>query len=83
MRKVKPKEGAVRIIKKFLLFPKTLPWADVGGARLVTRWLETAEIKQKYSRIYGEYYMDWVDISWADMVWATVEAMEFETGWEE
>lgn len=57
-RKYKP--GNIRIIEKFLIFPKT-----INGE---TRWLEKAKIKQRF-----EFYIDvviplseWDDIKWVD-----------------
>lgn len=86
MRRIEPREGAVRVVKRFLLFPKSLPWCNTGDPQNVMRWLEKAQIRQEYRMVYGSYgmqYLSWEDVSWADMVWATVEELEKQTGWEE
>ncbi len=54
MRWHRPKTGDTRIIKKFLLLPKT-----IGNQ---TRWLEWANIVQKYA-----YYERWYDYRWLDV----------------
>ena len=48
MRWSLPKDGAVRIIKLFALFPI--------GIDCEYRWLETCYIKQKYSYILSLWY---------------------------
>jgi hypothetical protein len=47
-------DGELRIIRKFLWFPKTLDYE--------TRWLEFANIKQEFQAGYMLNY--WEDISW-------------------
>lgn len=56
-------EGTERIIKKFLLFPRTI--------NNELRWLETARIRQRWTRVaeidmYCHIYTRWVDIDWVD-----------------
>lgn len=52
MRWSNPKNGDIRIIKRFLLFPKTV--------NNVTIWLETAYIKQEYKSFNRLWYnSDW------------------------
>lgn len=57
-QKPKPKEGDIRIIKKFLFFPKKIEDE--------TRWLESAYIVQEYIRYQVEWSINytWKDISW-------------------
>jgi hypothetical protein len=61
--------GESRIIKTFLLFPKTLPILSItGGSPCTTkcwRWLENAKIIQVYPYL-GKYYQ-WTDICWEDI----------------
>lgn len=85
MKKIQPKEGATRTIRKFLIFPKTLPWSRAKEARLVKRQWEWTEIFQEFRNLSGwdETCMYWVDVAWNDMVWATVESLEKEAEWEE
>lgn len=72
MRKLKPKEGEVRIRKKFLLIPRTLPIA-VESETEEKRWLEFAYIREEYMMYYwysssDGYYRQgfaWVKICWA------------------
>ena len=49
--------GEVRIIRKFLFFPKC-----ING---VYRWLEYATYKQKCTPLGYDYY--WYDVSWEDL----------------
>ena len=67
-KKQQPKEGDMRIVGRFLLFPKCLngEW----------RWLENAQIQQEYrpTRWFGEDKLpnrreyptiwEWVDVCW-------------------
>lgn len=83
--KIQPREGATRVVKRFLWLPKTLPWG-IGKDRQVTRWWEKAEIHQRLFLRTGRYgirYLDWGNVAWADMVWATVEKLEAEKDWED
>lgn len=55
MRWIKPDTGDVRVVKRFLIFPKTL--LNPVSEKRETRWLEFAHIKQ-------QYYLCWCDVVW-------------------
>lgn len=74
MRWDKKRLGQERTIKKFLLFPKTLPVGppDISGgilspknAPLQSRWLETVKIIQAVEASFP-FSRKWVDQHWAD-----------------
>ena len=66
---VEPKAGDIRIIKRFLFFPQTLPIKIEIKTKMKTirqtRWLEIAYIKQRYcvpSTLHlGPF---WLDLEW-------------------
>ena len=65
------KEGSVRIVQRFLFFPKILNTSeDQKFYRKFFRWLEIARWKQVYicdrSEDFGNRY-NWEDICWIDI----------------
>jgi len=69
MRKKLPDKWSTRTVKRFLLFPLTLPISDNGGGsdrHLEKRWMERAKIVQRYepyqSRIGAPCF--WEDSHW-------------------
>lgn len=57
LRRKEPKDDKQRIIKRFLFFPRTIQGE--------TRWLEFAQIGQKYTRFQsGHGY--WRDVAWVN-----------------
>jgi hypothetical protein len=62
-----PEVGTERILHKFLLFPKKLPFRDKEEL-CQTKWLTKVAILQKYRIIH---YYDWHDKKYfKDMCWA-------------
>lgn len=63
-----PRVGDTRIVKRFLLFPKTL--------NEETRWLEWAEIMQGFSCFYSwdEHTFYWEDLDWLSNIEETKDA---------
>jgi len=59
MRWIKPEIGSTRIVKKFLIFPKTI--------NEDTRWLETVYYRQAY--VYDTRACQGDNLWWADMEW--------------
>ena len=55
MRWKKNKVGDFRIVRRFLLFPRTINYE--------TRWLEFATIKQQWYRDYCDD-LYWIDYNW-------------------
>lgn len=57
-----PENGATRIIRIFLLFPRTINFE--------THWLEMAHIRQKFMRFrdtkWGHHNGIWQDEGWED-----------------
>jgi len=61
---LKDRLGEQRIVRKFLLIPRTF-----GSKR--TRWLERADILEKVKECYGEWgerEYRWIEIGFADEV---------------
>jgi hypothetical protein len=61
MRLIKPRDGEIRVIEKFLFFPKS-----IDGE---VRWFEKVKIKQKcfiHENLLNDLFSEvhWVDISW-------------------
>lgn len=65
--KVKPNEGDVRVIKKFLLVPRKLDTDTY-------RWLEVAYICQGYIKYYD--YDSCVYCRWEDVTFTTKEVYD-------
>lgn len=63
-KKIKPyySNGTIRIVKKFLLFPKCL-W-NMKSNKYEYRWLEFAMVEQEYKR--NRFYICWMDNYWAN-----------------
>ena len=82
--KKKPIKGEVRVIEKFLLFPRTLPFVKGGTNKPIEgiprcykrRWLERAKIVQEYqfvglAAIYDSFLGGKVSPHrWVDCNWA-------------
>ena len=67
MRKRLPEVGELRVVTKFLWFPKVLRTAGVEN-EVQVRWLETCNIKQELRSGYdgiGDWQV-WVDRHWVD-----------------
>lgn len=54
--------GALRIVERFILIPKTLPIYETD--RWERRWWETYRVVQEYQRM-DETSAHWVTIAWA------------------
>jgi hypothetical protein len=69
--KVKPEPniGTLRVVKKFLFFPKKLE--SINGLNMQVRWLERASYVQEFKMAhvsgsaFGITEETWVDIKWA------------------
>ncbi len=59
-RKVRPKDGDIKYVRRFLWFPLKLDGE--------TRWLETTSIKLKWVSAYGYDgdYSSWKYVCWAE-----------------
>jgi len=70
IKKIYPKPGEIKIKRKFLFFPKTLPIRNNVSIKKesfqVKRWLE-------YGEIHQEYQVHWDGNDWVDMWWEDIE----------
>lgn len=83
MRRAKPLVLATRYVKRFLIFPKTLP--PCGEKRTVYRWLECVTIRQeKVPRMSGPYGLEWRDMCWTDISKTDLQKLvDKNRDWEE
>jgi hypothetical protein len=57
--------GETKIVTKFLLFPKTLPFGRSDSPIEQTKWLETSKIAQEYGMLSADSF-GWSDSYWID-----------------